>query len=108
MSELVLRIINFSPVVDRDELEEVLALPLAGEEHHQGAPSGSVGPQAGHEGLEHLEVGGSGQHYRGLSENIQWGYIPANLVIDAVILILYVTTVIFSTESQKVCKFLCQ
>ena len=67
---LALRIISLSPVVDGDELEEVLALPLAGDEHHQGAPSGAVGPQAGHEGLEHPEVGGSGQHCRELSENI--------------------------------------
>ena len=63
-------IVSLSPVVDRDELEEVLALPLAGDEDHQGARAGAVGPQAWHEGLQHLELGWSGQHCQDLSENI--------------------------------------
>ena len=63
-------IVVLSPVVDGDELEEVLALPLAGDEDHQGARAGAVSPQAGHEGLEHLELGWSGQHSQDLSENI--------------------------------------
>ena len=67
--------ISVSPVIDGDELEEVLALPLAGDEHHQGASSGSVAHQAGHERLEHPELGGSGQHYRGLSENIKYSSV---------------------------------
>ena len=63
-------LLSVFPVVDGDELEEVLALPLAGDEDHQGARAGAVSPQAGHEGLEHLELGWSGQHSQDLSENI--------------------------------------
>ena len=50
------------PVVDGDELEKVLALPLAGKEDHQGPTAGAVARQAGHEGLQHPELSGPGQH----------------------------------------------
>ena len=56
-------IISLIPVVNGDKLEEVLALPLAGDEDHQGPSAGAVARQAWHEGLDHLEVGGTGQHY---------------------------------------------
>ena len=67
----VVLIVDLSPVVDGDELEQVLAFPLAGNEDHQGARAGAVGPQAWHEGLQHLELGWSGQHCQDLSENIK-------------------------------------
>ena len=57
-----------SLVVDGDELEQVLALPLAGDVDHEAPTRHAVGGQAGDEGLEGLELGGSdGQHFSILS-----------------------------------------
>ena len=50
------------PVIDGDELEEILALPLAGHVDHHGARGHAVGRQARHEGLQGLQLGGAGQH----------------------------------------------
>ena len=55
-------------VVNWDELEQVLALPLAGDVDHEAPARHAVGGQAGDEGLESLELGWSeGQHFSLLS-----------------------------------------
>ena len=61
---LLNRIIHWKiPVINGDELEEILALPLASHVDHHGARGHAVGRQARHECLQGLQLGGAGQHY---------------------------------------------
>lgn len=51
------------PVVNGDELEEILTLPLAGHVDHHGARCHAVGGQAGDESLQHPQLSWTnGQH----------------------------------------------